>query len=98
MIDACEDEYADMKDRPIIKLIIAQVQFTCLLIEYIYLRIRYVELHIRLYLLKAAGALLIEAVKLEGFIKSLSKEDRVIFAACISISIFTLARFMFIRI
>ena len=48
--------------------------------------------------LKLAGALLIEAVKIEFCMKSLSKEDRVIFAACIAVSIYVVALIMFIRI
>ncbi len=75
-----------------------QVRFLGLLIRYIYLHIRYIQLHIEYYLLKAAGATLIEAVKIECWIKSMSREDRVIFSACIAVSIYVLALVMLIRL
>ena len=85
-------------DKPAVKLIKLQIRFLGLMLRYVYLHIRYAYLLIHLYLLKAVGAALIEIVKIEGFIKSLSKEDRVIFAACVAVSIYILALVMFIRI
>ena len=84
--------------RRIARVIGLQVQLYGLLLRYIYLRIRYIQLHIEYYLLKAAGATLIEAVKIECWIKSMTREDRIIFATCIAVSIYILALFMFIRI
>lgn len=86
-----------MIGRRIARIIILQVRFTGLLLQYCYLRLRYIQLHIEYYLLKAAGATLIEAVKIECWIKSMSKEDRVIFATCIAVSIYILMLFMLIR-
>lgn len=83
--------------RRVARIIILQVRFTGLLLRYIYLRIRYIQLHIEYYLLKAAGATLIEAVKIECWFKSMSKEDRIIFATCVAVSIYVLALFMLIR-
>ncbi|MCY3781139.1 MAG: hypothetical protein OXG78_12570 [Chloroflexi bacterium] len=79
------------------RIIIAQVRFFSLLVRYFYLHIRYIYLHIKFYLLKAAGAALVEAVKVEYCIKSLSKENRVIFAACVAISIYLLAFIVIFR-
>jgi len=80
-----------------VKSFIEFVRFIGLLIRYIYLHIRYVYLHIKFYLLKAAGAALVEAVKIECLIKSMSKEDRVIFSAGVAVSIYILALIMVIR-
>ena len=87
-----------MADRPIVRIIIGQVRFFSLFVRYVYLHVRYIYLHIKFYLLKAAGAALVEAVKIESCIKALSKEDRVIFATCIAVSIYTLTLIMLIRI
>lgn len=87
-----------MKRNPVVRIISLQVRFIGLILRYIYLHICYICLLIQYCLLKVAGALLIEAVKIEGFIKSLSKEDRVIFAACVAVSIYVLALFVLIRI
>ena len=87
-----------MVDRPIVRIIVKQVQFFGLLLRYLYLHVRYVQLHVRYYLLKVAGAALVEAVKMEYCIKSLSKDDRVIFATCIAVSIYLLTLIMLIRI
>jgi hypothetical protein len=86
-----------MKDHPLIRFLLDSFRLYGLLIRYIYLHIRYVMLHIELYLLKAAGAILIEAVNIYCCIKSLSKEDRVIFATCTAVSIYILALIMLIR-
>ena len=86
-----------MMVRLIAKIFIDQVRFTGLLIQYCYLRICYLYLLIKYHLLKAAGAALIEAVKIEYCIKSLSKEDRVIFAACVAVSIYCLSLVLLIR-
>lgn len=87
-----------MTDKPFARIVMLQVRLSRLLVQYFCLRVRYVYLHIELFLLKAAGALLIEAVKIECFIKSLSKEERFAFAACIAVSIYILALIMRIRL
>ena len=84
--------------RSVVRIIIEQVRFTGLLIYYLYLRVIYIYLHIKLYFLKAVGAALVEAVKIEGCIRSMSKEDRIIFAACVAVSIYVVALAMLIRI
>jgi hypothetical protein len=81
-----------------VRIIIGQAQILRLLIRYLYLHVRYVQLHIRYYLLKLAGAALVEAVKMEYCIKSLSKDDRVIFATCITVPVYLLVLSMLIRI
>ncbi len=86
-----------MKDKRAVRTIIDVLRFYGLLLQYFYLHLRKLQLYIHYYMLKAAGALLIEAVKIEYCIKSLSKEDRVIFAACIAVSIYGLALVMLIR-
>jgi len=87
-----------MRDKRAVRIIIDLVRFYGLLGRYIYLHICYVYLQIKFVLLKAAGAALIEAVKIEYCIKSLSNENRVIFAACIAVSIYCLTLVMLIRI
>ena len=77
-----------MMDRPLVqiplRLVLGRV-IDLVLRHYLYLHIRLrVFLIIQYILLKAAGAALIEAVKIEYCIKSMSKEYRVIFAACIA--------------
>ena len=84
--------------RRVLRSIIELLKLYGLLGRYIYLHIVYVYLHIKYYFLKAAGAALVEAVKIECCIKSLSKENRVIFAACVAISIYLLAFIVFFRI
>lgn len=84
--------------RRMARYIVLQVRFIGLLLRYCYLQAYYVYLVICRCLLKLARAALIEAVKIEGLIKSLSKEERVVFAACIAVSIYILAFVMFIRI
>ena len=84
--------------RRMAKIFLLQLQFIGLLLQYCYLRICYVYLIICRCLLLVARALLIEAVKIECFIKSMSREDRVIFATCIAVSIYVLALIMLIRI
>ncbi|MCY3832451.1 MAG: hypothetical protein OXG85_05510 [Chloroflexi bacterium] len=85
-----DDAQTDMMVRWTARLFLLQVRFIGLLLRYVYL-------HIKLVFLKVAGALLIEAVKIEYFIKSLSNVDRVIFAACIAVSIYAVALIMLIR-
>ncbi len=77
------------------RIFVKYVEIIGLFVHYIYLHIRLVQLHIQYYLLKAAGAALIEFVKIEYCIKSLSNNERVTFAACIAISIYLLALIMF---
>ena len=79
------------------RILVKQVELIGLLLQYVYLRIRLVQLRIYYYLLKAAGAALIEVVKLEYCIKSLSKYDRVVFATCIAISIYLVAQIILSR-
>jgi len=81
-----------------VRIINNQVRIFRLLVRYFYLHVRYVQLHVRYYLLRAAGAALVEAAKIECRIKSLSKEDCVIFATCMAVSIYALALVVFIRI
>ena len=87
-----------MKDNAAVKFLVDQARITCLLVRYIYLHFCYFFLLMRYALLKVAGALLIEAVKIEYFIKSLSKEDRVMFAASVAVSIYVVTLTVFIRI
>ena len=87
-----------MKDNAAVKFLVDQARITWLLARYIYLHICYFCLLMRYALLKVAGALLIEAVKIEYFIKSLSKEDRVMFAASVAVSIYVLMLIAIIRI
>lgn len=87
-----------MMDKPPVRFIVDLVRFYGLLLRYIYLRIRYVYLLCRYYLLKIEGAALVEAVEIWYSIKCMSKENRVILAACIAISIYGLSLIMLIRI
>ena len=87
-----------MKDNAAVKFLIDQARITWLLMRYIYLHFCYFCLLVRYALLKVAGALLIEAVKIEYFIKSLSKEDRVMFAASVAVSIYVLMLVAIIRL
>lgn len=80
------------------RIIIEHVRFYGLLVHYLQLQVLYICLLIRYCLLKVAGAALVEAVKIEYCIKSFSKENLIIFAACIAVSIYGLALFVFIRI
>lgn len=68
-----------------------------MLVRLIYLYVLYIILLIQKFLLKAAGAALVESVKIGYCIKSLSKEYRVIFAACIALLIYLLALNLLIR-
>lgn len=87
-----------MKDNPVLRIIVDQVRFTRLLVRYLYLHVRYLYLLIRYCLLKIEGAALIEVVELWYSIKSMSKEHRIIFAACIAVSIYGLALVTLIRL
>ena len=80
------------------RLISKQVRIFCLLVQYFYLHLCKIYLHIKFYFIKAAGAMLIEAVKIEYCIKSLSKEERITFAACVAVAIYALALVLLIRI
>lgn len=90
-----------MRVKRALREVIVVLEIYGLLVEYIYLHILRACLIIKYRLLKAAlkaaKAVLIEAVKIEYCIKSLSKEDRVIFAACVTVSIYALALVMIIR-
>ena len=87
-----------MKDNPFWRFMADQVRITGLLIKYFYLHVRYLYLLIRYCLLKIEGAALIEAVEIWYSIKSMSKENRIIFAACIAVSIYGLALVTLIRL
>lgn len=87
-----------MKDNAAVKFLIDQARVACLLVRYIYLHFCYFYLIMRYALLKIAGALLIEAMKIEYYIKSLSKEDRVMFAASVAVSIYVLMLTALIRL
>ena len=87
-----------MKEKPALRLGIDLFRFYGLILRYCYLRVCYVYLLIKYHLVKVAGAALIEAVEIWYSIKLMSNEYRVIFATCIAVSIFILARFMLIRI
>ena len=80
------------------RYIVDVLKFYGLLIHYIWLRIVYVYLHIKYYCFKLGGAALIEAMEIWYSIKTLSTENRVIFAACIAVSIYGLALITLIRI
>ncbi len=75
----------------ILRGILDALKFYGLLMHYIWLRIVYVYLHIKYYCVKVGGAALIEAVEIWYSIKTMSKENRVIFAACIAVSIYGLS-------
>ncbi len=83
--------------RPIVKFIVDYVRLMGLLVQYFLLHVEYFYLLCCKFLLKVAGAALIEAVKIEYCIKSMSMENRVIFAACVAVSIYVLALVMLIR-
>ena len=87
-----------MKDKPGLRHILDVFRFYGLLLRYCYLRVCYVYLLIKYYLVKAGGAALIEAVEIWYSIKTMSNENRVIFAACIAVSIYGLALITLIRI
>lgn len=87
-----------MKDNAVVRIITDQVRFYRLLGRYCGLQIRYVYLLIKYHLVKLGGAALIEAVEIWYTIKSMSNENRVIFAACIAVSIYGLALITLIRI
>ena len=87
-----------MRDNPVLRYILDIFRFYGLLLRYCYLKICYVYLLTKYYLLKAAGAALIEAVEIWYSIKTMSNENRVIFAACIAVSIYGLALITLIRL
>ena len=86
-----------MKDNAVVRIIADQVRFYGLLGRYICLRIQYVYLLIKYHCVKLGGAALIEAMEIWYSIKTMSKENRVIFAACIAVSIYGLALITLIR-
>ncbi|MDE2821685.1 MAG: hypothetical protein OXN94_02685 [Chloroflexota bacterium] len=69
------------------------VSFVKLLLLYV----QYIYLHICYFFLKVAGALLLEAAKIEIYIKFMTKEERIKFAACIAVSIYILMLILLIR-
>jgi len=83
--------------RPFVRIIIDYVRLTGLLLQLLYLHLYRVSLLIKYYALKAARAALVEAVTIEFGIKSMSMENRVIFATCIAVSFYVLALVMLIR-
>ncbi len=87
-----------MKDNSGLRVILDVLRFYGLLIRYCYLRVVYVYLLIKYHLVKAGGAALIEAVEIWYMIKTMSNENRVIFAACIAVSIYALALITLIRL
>lgn len=80
-----------MMNRPIVRILISQWRLIGLLARYIYLHVLYIMLLMLRFLFKAAGAALVESVKIGYCITSLSKEYRVIFAACIALLMYLLA-------
>ncbi len=78
-------------DRPIIQLFVKYLRLYWLLLQYLYLHLRKLQLYIQYYMLKAAGAALIEAVKIEFYFKALSKYDRIMLATIVAVSIYSLA-------
>lgn len=86
-----------MMARQALKIIVSQVRFIGLLLHYVLLHVQLLYLLVCKFLLKVAGAALIEAVKIEYCIKTLSNADRIIFAACIAVSIYAVALAMLIR-
>ena len=86
-----------MQVRRIVRIVLDVLKFYGLLIHYIWLRIVYVYLHIKLYCFKLGGALLIEAMEIWYSFKTMSNENRVIMAACIAVSIYCLSLITLIR-
>ena len=87
-----------MLDSPITKSIARQARLMRLVLIYCGLRMQLVYLHIKYHVIKIGGAALIEAVKIEYLIKSWTKGDRVMFAACIALMFYCLAFYLRIRI
>ena len=80
-----------MSDKAVKRYFMRQVDLARLVGTYLWLRFQLAYLLAKYHLIKVAGAALIEAVKMEYCIKSLSKEERVIFAASVALSIYCLA-------
>ncbi len=87
-----------MQDRPIVNIIRSQGRIFRLFIRYIYLHIQYFFLVLQYCLLIVLRTVLREAVKIEYFVRLLSRENRVILAACIVFSLYLLVFNVNIRI
>ena len=86
-----------MKKKAAVKFIAKEVKFYCLLVQYVCLKTRYFYLLLKYHCVKLGGAALIEAMEIWCSIKLMSNENRVIFAACIAVSIYGLALITLIR-
>lgn len=86
-----------MTDNPVLRILMKQIEFLGLLIRLFLLRAYYLCLLVRLHLIKVLGAVLIEAVKIEYWVKSMSNGDRVAFAACVAVSIYVVALIFIVR-
>ncbi len=80
------------------KSIINEIEIMGLLLKIYYFKLLLLLLKILRVLIRVGGALLVEAVKILYLTKFLSKEERIIFSACVAVSIYILALVMFIRI
>lgn len=91
-----------MQDRPNEKIFLGFLRICRLLIRYIYLHIQLYFLLLQRFLLKCLftvlkaaihlwGAAMIGALEVVYSIKSLSNESRIVFAACIALSMYLLA-------
>lgn len=87
-----------MKDNPVARYIIDIFRFYGLLLRYCWLRLVYVYLLVKHFFIKTGGAALIEAVEIWYSIKTMSNQNRIIFAACIAVSIYGLALITLIRL
>lgn len=87
-----------MKDNPVLRFILDIFRLYGLLFRYIYLHFRYVYLLTKYHLVKLGGAALIEAMEIWYSIKTMSNENRLIFAACIAVSIYGLSLITLIRL
>ncbi len=94
MMDSAFARYVKLQ----LKTLRLMLRFIGLLVRYFFLRVQYVYLLLHLCLIKVAGALLIEIVKFEGFLKALSKEDRIMLAACVAVSIYVVTLVLSIRL
>jgi len=84
-------------NKPAVRIIVDLLRLYRTLLRYCYLRVCYIGLHIRYYALILERAVLLEVLEIRRTIKSMSKENRVIFAACIAVSIYGLALITLIR-
>ena len=79
------------------RIIIKQLEICRLLARYCCLRAEYIYLHIKLVAIKVGGAALIEAVQIQGWIKSMSNEQRVAIAAGVAVSSYVVLLSVLIR-